>query len=155
MKRKPSIVIAAIAAVVMLAGCAGVGVQFGGSGNQQEAVNMGLELLAFNGGYLLVDKYPDKYQAVQAEITAFEAILAGNNVDAANAAFQLGIQKLLKATNNDPLVAANISYLSKKIQFTSTAEGGKPVIDIPQMKLIVENFKAGADARILMGYAKR
>jgi hypothetical protein len=137
-------------AMFLMVGCAGVGVQFGGSGNQQEAVNMGLELLAFNGGYLLVDKYPDKYQAVQAEITAFEAILAGNNVDAANAAFQLGIQKLLKATNNDPLVAANISYLSKKIKFTSTAEGGKPVIDIPQMKMIVENFKAGAEARMLM-----
>lgn len=144
---------AIVIAMFLMVGCAGV--QFGGSGNQQEAVNMGLELLAFNGGYLLVDKYPDKYQAVQAEITAFEAILAGNNVDAANAAFQLGIQKLLKATNNDPLVAANISYLSKKIRFTSTAEGGKPVIDIPQMKMIVENFRAGADARILMGYAKR
>lgn len=139
---------ATLMAAALLTGCAGVGVQVEGAANQQGAVNMGLELLAFNGGYLLVDKYPDKYAAVQAEVTAFEAILAGNNMDAANVAFQVGIQKLLKATNNDPLVAANVTYLSKKIKFTQTADG-KPVIDIPQMKTIVDNFKAGAEARAL------
>lgn len=132
-------------AALFLVGCGGIQI----AQDKQEIANMGLELLAFNGGYLLVDKYPAKYAAVQSEVAAFEAILAGNNVDAANAAFQLGIQKLLAATNNDPLVAANVSYLSKKIKFTSTGTEGKPIIDIPQMKAIVENFKAGADARAL------
>lgn len=139
---------AVVMVAALLMGCAGVGVQVDGAANQQEVMNMGLELLAFNGGYLLVDKYPEKYAAVQSEIAAFEAILAGNNVDAANAAFQLGVQKLLQTTNNDPLVAANVSYLSKKIKFTASGDG-KQIVDIPQMKSIVENFKAGADARAL------
>lgn len=141
-------VIAILMAGALLTGCAGVGVQVDGTTNRQEAVNMGLELLAFNGGYLLVDKYPDRYAAVRSEVAAFEAILAGDSVEAANAAFQLGVQKLLQATNDDPLVAANVSYLSRKIKFTSAGDG-KQIIDLPQLKTIVENFKAGAEARAL------
>jgi hypothetical protein len=56
--KKSLFTVAMVAA--LLTGCAGIGVQVEGAGNQAEAVNMGLEMLAFNGGYLLVDKYPDK-----------------------------------------------------------------------------------------------
>jgi hypothetical protein len=79
-------------------------------------------------------------------------VLAGNDSDAANAAFQLGIRKILTATNNDPLVAANVTHLSKKIKFTSTGADGKQLLDIPQMNLILSNFKAGAEERALLGF---
>lgn len=139
-----------VAALMM--GCAGV--QIGGTGTQQDAVSIGLELLAFNGGYLVAEKYPGKYQAIMAEIAIVEAALSGSSADAANEAFQVGVQKLLAATNNDPLVKANVSFIASKIKFVPTAEGQKPLIDVPTMKLIVDNFKAGAETRAVLGYAR-
>jgi hypothetical protein len=139
-------------AAALLMGCAGIGVQVEGAGNQSEAVNMGLELLAFNGGYLVADKWPDKYGEIAKEIALLEGVLAGDSVETANAAFQVAVQRLLKETNDDPLVAANVMYLSKKIKFTSTGSDGKPLLDIPQMKLILENFKSGAETRAMLGH---
>jgi hypothetical protein len=136
--------LAVFAVLLLLTGCGQVGVTV--SQDQADFATMGLELLSFNAGYLVVDKWPDKAPAIAAEVAALEAVLAGNQADAANAAFQLAVQKLLGLTNNDPLVAANVGYLSRKIKFTQTADG-KPLIDVPQMKLIVQNFKDGAALR--------
>ena len=136
----------------LLMGCAGVQIQ--GAGNQQEAVTIGLELLAFNGGYLVAEKYPGKYTQIMEEVYLLEGVLAGNNVDAANAAFQIAVTKLLAATNNDPLVAANVMFVKSKIKFVGTGTEAKPLIDIPQMKLILANFKAGTEAWALIGLVR-
>ena len=132
----------------MLTGCSGVQIQ----GGQEEAVNMGLELIAFNGGYLVAEKYPDKYLAIMEEINILEGVLSGNNVEAANAAFQLAVTKLMQATDSDPLITANVMFLKSKIKFVGTDE--KPLVDIPQMKIILANFKAGTEAWALVGMGR-
>ena len=141
---KKKVLAAIVAVLLLLVGCGQVGVTV--SQDQAELATMGLEMLSFNAGYLIADKWPDKVSMIQAEVATLEAVLAGNQADAANAAFQLAVQRLLSVSNNDPLVAANVLFLSKKIKFTSTGEGSK-IIDIPQMKLIVSNFQEGVNLR--------
>lgn len=129
-------------AAVFLAGCAGI--QIGDNSAQ-----FGLELAAFNAGYLIAEKYPAKIAEIQAEVALLEGALSGEgNAESMNAAFQIAVAKLLKATNNDPLVQANIMFISKKIQFTEVP-GGKPIIDIPQMKVILQGFKDGVNAMVI------
>ena len=76
-------VAAIMLALLFLVGCGGVGVQV--TQDKAEMAQMGLELLSFNAGYLVVDKWPDKAPAIMAEVAALEAVLAGNQADAANA----------------------------------------------------------------------
>jgi len=130
-------------AAFFLAGCAGI--QIGDSTGQ-----FGLELAAFNAGYLVAEKYPGKVTEIQAEIALVESALAGDtSAEAMSAAFQIAVAKLLKITNNDPLVQANVLFISKKIKFTDVP-GGEPIIDLPQMKIILQGFKDGIGARMLV-----
>jgi hypothetical protein len=147
-KGKMKKVFLVLIAALFLAGCAGI--QIGGGDNTAQ---FGLELAAFNAGYLIAEKYPAKIQEIKTEVVLLEGVLAGEgNAEAMNAAFQLAVAKLLKATGNDPLVSANILFISKKIQFTEVP-GGKPMIDLPQMKVILTGFKDGVLARELVGGA--
>ncbi|HRQ68402.1 MAG TPA: hypothetical protein P5031_07545 [Candidatus Syntrophosphaera sp.] len=139
--RKSSFAI--IISVMFLAGCAGI--QIGDNAGQ-----VGLELAAFNAGYLVAEKYPGRIGEIKAEIALLETAIGGSSAEAMNSAFQLAVAKLLKVTNNDPLVQANIIFVSKKIKFTEVP-GGTPMIDSAQMKIIIQGFKDGVLARELVG----
>jgi len=130
-------------AALFLAGCAGI--QIGDNTGQ-----FGLELAAFNAGYLVAEKYPGKLEEIKSEIAILElALEGGTSAEAMNTAFQAAVAKLLKTTGNDPLVQANVLFISKKIQFTEVP-GGKPAIDLPQMKIILQGFRDGVNAWMLV-----
>ncbi len=136
-------IFAVLIAVAFLTGCAGIQV---GDGTGQ----FGLELAAFNAGYLVAEKYPARVPEIKAEIALLEQALTGeSNAEAMNLAFQAAVAKLLKVTDNDPLVQANVLFISKKVRFTEVP-GGAPIIDLPQMKIIVQGFRDGVEARLLL-----
>lgn len=135
--------IAGLIVIALLAGCAGIQV---GDGTGQ----FGLEIAAFNAGYLVAEKYPTRVPEIKAEIALLEQALTGeSNAEAMNLAFQAAVAKLLKVTDNDPLVQANVLFISKKIRFMEVP-GGPPIIDLPQMKIILQGFRDGVEARLLL-----
>jgi hypothetical protein len=134
MKRKLSIVTAAIAAVVMLAGCSGIQVQ-------DDATQTVLYKLAGHRlGYEMGKKDPATAQiAMKAADGIIQTIETGTTAEALSALLQEGLAKLAAGYKNDPALAAEVAIVAELVIFKGSQ------LDTEAYKVYLKSMKAGLE----------